>query len=633
MMSWFPLYMCSDMKYVFFLLMLFSMFSCSPYNKIRRIRSGEVGMTLSVSEEKPLEDEIEDEVVIDSIRGTLADEPIIMNAIRDSETGEMVATDVINASKVVARFRNVAERAGYVSISFDVNVPSAMSDSEWQLKILPFMMIQQDTLPLDALYVTGERYRAGQLRGYERYKAFLASIITDTTDFIRLNQLEIFIKRHYPDTYAMKTDSSFVPAPMAENLFGVTQRDALVHYSRHLKWKMNERRKSRREAMFEKYVKDPIVSEGIRLDTVLTSSDGDFIYRYVHTFRSRPMLKKVTVSLDGRLYEDGECIHDFPFPDDLTFYISSLSGLVDDRPKYKMYVLERTVYDNTKALIDFRQGSAEVDSTLGDNASELLRVRRCIDDVQAREDLELDSLVIVASCSPEGTWNSNRRLSAARSEAVMKYIKEFVPDQWRDSLRTSELPENWSQLELLVSNDTVLEAGSRRRILEVIRDMKDEDEAERRLSLMTDYRYLREKIYPQLRSVRFDFFMHRTGMVKDTVHTTELDTVYMAGVKAMKDLDYKKAVTIFRPYDDYNAALAFMSADYNHSALDVLGRLDDSDPKVCYLKAMVLSRLEQHEEALKYYRLCLAYDPYMRYRANLDPEMHLLVREDSDINW
>lgn len=632
MMSCFPLYMCSDMKYVFFLLMLYSMFSCSPYSKIRRIRSGEVGMTLSVSEEKPLEDEIEDEVVIDSIRGTLADEPIIMNAIRDSETGEMVATDVINASKVVARFRNVAERAGYVSISFDVNVPSAMSDSEWQLKILPFMMIQQDTLPLDALYVTGERYRAGQLRGYERYKAFLASIITDTTDFIRLNQLEIFIKRHYPDTYAMKTDSSFVPAPMAENLFGVTQRDALVHYSRHLKWKMNERRKSRKEAMFDKYVKDPIVSEGIRLDTVLTSSDGDFIYRYVHTFRSRPMLKKVTVSLDGRLYEDGECIHDFPFPDDLTFYISSLSGLVDDRPKYKMYVLERTVYDNTKALIDFRQGSAEVDSTLGDNASELLRVRRCIDDVQAREDLELDSLVIVASCSPEGTWNSNRRLSAARSEAVMKYIKEFVPDQWRDSLRTSELPENWSQLELLVSNDTVLEAGSRRRILEVIRDMKDEDEAERRLSLMTDYRYLREKIYPQLRSVRFDFFMHRTGMVKDTVHTTELDTVYMAGVKAMKDLDYKKAVTIFRPYDDYNAALAFMSADYNHSALDVLGRLDDSDPKVCYLKAMVLSRLEQHEEALKYYRLCLAYDPYMRYRANLDPEMHLLVREDSDIN-
>lgn len=606
-------------------------FSCSPYRKMNRIRSGEVGMMLSVSDEVPLEEE-EDDVVIDSIRGTLSDEPIIMNAIKDSETGEMVATDVINASKVVARFRNVAERAGYVSVSFDVTVPSSLSDSEWQLKIMPLMMIQDDTLSLDALYVTGEKYRSEQLRGYERYKAFLASIITDTTDFIRIGQLEIFLERHYPDTYAMKSDTSFIPAPMAENLFGVTQREALIHYSRHLKWKMNERRKSRKDIMFGKYVKDPIVSEGVRLDTVMTSSEGDFLYRYTHTFRSRPRLRKVTVSLDGRLYEKGRCIHEFPFPEDLTFYISSLSSLADDKLKYRMYVLERMVYDNTKALIDFHQGSSDVDTTLGDNAFELLRVRRCIGDVMAREDLELDSLVIVASCSPEGSFESNRRLSAARSEAVRRYVSGFVPDEWRDSLKASELPENWIQLEKLVRNDTLMEASARKKLLEVICSRIDPDVAEQKLAVMPEYRYLREKLYPQLRSVSFDFYMHRTGMQKDTVHTTELDTVYMAGIAAMKEMDYKKAVTILRPCDDYNAALAFMAADYNHSALDVLERLDDTDPKVCYLKAMVLSRLEQHEEALKYYRLCLAYDPYMRHRANLDPEMHLLVMQDNNNN-
>lgn len=583
-------------------------------------------MTLSVPEDKPLEDEEDREVQIDSIIGTLSDEPIIMNAIKDTETGEMVATDVINASKVVARFRNVAERAGYVSISFDVMVPSILSDSHWQLKIQPLMTIQNDTLPLDAVYITGRKYREEQLRGYERYRAFLASIIHDTTDFIRVRQLEIFLERHYPDTYAMKRDSSLVPAPMAENLFGVTQREALIHYTDHLKWRMNERRKSRKGKMYDRYIKDPIVTEGIRLDTVMTSSDGDFVYRYIHTFRSRPHLKKVMVSLDGKLYEKGRCVHEFPFPEDLTFYISSLSGLVDDRPKYRMYILERRVYDNTKALIDFHQGSAEVDTLLGDNASELHRVRKCIDDIVAREEFELDSLVIVASCSPEGTFASNRRLSAARSESVKRYIGNYVPYEWRDSLRASELPENWEQMQKLVANDTILEDAARRRILDLISNMKDPDVAERKLAVMPQYRYLREKIYPKLRSVRFDFHMHRTGMQKDTVHTTELDTVYMAGIEAIKSLDYKKAVTILRPYDDYNAALAFMSADYNHSALDVLGRLDDTDPKVCYLKAMVLSRLEQHEEAMKYYRLCIAYDPYMKHRANLDPEMHMLVK-------
>ncbi len=596
--------------------------------KMRKIRSGTVEMSLSVADEQPMEEDAEEEIVIDSIRSTLSDEPIIMNAIKDSETGEMIATDVISESKVTARFRNVAERAGYVSISFDVTVPSLMSDSEWQLKILPMMNIQDDTVGLDALYVTGRKYRARQLRGYERYRAFISSIITDTADFIRVNQLEIFLKRHYPETYAMKNDSSYVPEPQAENLFGVTQREALEHYTNRMKRWMNERRKAKKDIMFGKYVKDPIHTEGIRLDTVMTASDGDFIYRYVHTFRSRPNLRKVIIFLDGKMYENGECIHEFPFPEGLTFYISSLSGLVDDRPKYIQYVLERTVYDNTKALIDFDQGSSYIDTALRDNASELRRVRRCIDDVVARNDLELDSLVIVASCSPEGTYAHNRRLSRARSESVCRYIEEFVPEEWKDSLRASSVPENWAQLGRLISSDSVFNDRTRIRMLEIISDLSEPDEAERRLSKLPEYRYLREKIYPQLRSVRFDFHMHRIGMKKDTVHTTELDTVYMAGIEALKVLDYKKAVTILRPYDDYNAALAFMSADYNHSALDVLGRLDDTDPKVCYLKAMVLSRLGQHAEAMKYYKLCITYDPYMRHRANLDPEMHLLVKHN-----
>ena len=584
-------------------------------------------MGLSVSDEKPIDPEEDRGVEIDSIRGTLSDGPLIMNAIRDSETGEMVATDVISASKVTARFRNVAERAGYVSISFDVTVPAEMADSKWQLKIRPFMAILEDTLALDPLYITGANYRAAQLRGYQRYRAFLNSIITDTTDFIRIGQLEIFLERHYPETYAMKRDSSLISEPEAENLFGVTQRDALIHYSRSLKWHRNERKKSRIDLMYRKYVKDPIVREGIRLDTVLIGTEGDFIYRYEHTFRSRPKLKKVMISLKGSLYERGEQILELPFPDDLTFYVSSLSTLADDRPKYRMIVLERAVFDNTKALIDFRQGSSEVDTTMGDNASEMARVRRCIDDVFAREEFVLDSLVIVASCSPEGTYSLNRRLSKERSESVMKFIGEYVPEEWRDSLKASELPENWEQLSRLVENDTVIAEAHRRKIVKMIEEMKNPDETERKLSGMKEYRYMREKLYPKLRSVRFDFYLHRAGMIKDTIHTTELDTVYMAGIQALKELDYKRAVTLLRPYDDYNSALAFMSADYNHSAIDVLDRLDDSDPKVCYLKAMVLSRLGQHQEAMKYFELCLAYDPYMEHRANLDPEMYMIVKQ------
>ena len=576
--------------------------------------------------EPPVEEEEDVSVTIDSIRGSLSDGPIIMNAIRDSETGEMVASDVIVASKVTARFRNVAERAGYVTIGFDITVPAAMADSRWQLKVRPKMRIQSDTLALDPVYITGSGYRAAQLRGYERYRAFLATIITDTADFVHLHQLEVFLQRHFPETYAMKNDSSLISEPFAANLFGVTQREALRHYTSHLRRSINERRKARADRMYSRYVKDPIVTEGIRLDTVLVGADGDFIYCYEHTFRSRPHLRKVMIALDGDLYEMGERLTELPFPDELTFYISSLSSLADLTPRYRMTIVERMVYDNTKALIDFEVGKSVVDTLLGDNASELLRVRRCIENVLDRDDLELDSLVVVASCSPEGSFESNRRLSEARSRAVLEYIGVYVPDEWRDSLVASSLPENWSQLALLVENDTVISPHARKNICAMIGSMANPDRTERELAKMPDYRYMREKLYPQLRSVKFDFYLHRRGMQKDTIHTTEIDSVYMAGVQALTDLDYKRAVGILRPYDDYNAALAFMSADYNHSALDVLGRLDDHNPKVCYLKAMVLARLGQLEEAMKYFDLCIAYDPYMEHRANLDPEMHELVK-------
>ena len=618
--------MYSESKIV--LMLFLALFvSCSQYRALEKIRNGQVSLNLAIAQEQ-VEDTVTESVIIDSIRSSLTDEPLIMKAIKDTETGEMVATDVIRASRVVAKFRNVAERAGYVTVSFDICVPSEMSSSEWQLKVFPFMAIQKDTVALDPVFITGEKYRGRQMRGYEKYQEFLSSIITDPNDFLRMGQLEIFLQRHFPETYAMKSDTSFIAEPMAENLFGVTQRDAFEHYRKDLKWRSNERRKGRVEEMYDKYVKDPILSEGIRLDTVLLSSDGDFIYRYNHVFRSRPMLRKVNVSLEGKMYRDGECFMHLPFPEELTFYISSLSSLTDDRLRYVMHVRQRTVYENTKALIDFAHASSEVDTLLGDNASELARVRQCVEDVYARKEFILDSLVVVASCSPEGSYNLNSRLSADRSRAVKDYISDFVPAEWKDSLKTSVMPENWDQLMRLVENDTVLSPEVRKDIVVKARRMDGgPDVLEEKLSLMPEYGYLRESLYPKLRSVSFDFHLHRADMVQDTVYTTDLDTVYMDGVQAIRDLDYRKAVTILRPYDDYNSALAFMCADYNHSAMDVLARLDDTDPRVCYLKAMVLSRLEQVDEAVKYFELALAYDPRLEYRANLDPEMYEIVKQ------
>ena len=75
--------MCSDLKILLILVVSFSV-SCSSSKVMQRIRSGEVRMDISVPDEKPLDDGMENEVSIDSIRSDLSDGPIIMNAIRVS---------------------------------------------------------------------------------------------------------------------------------------------------------------------------------------------------------------------------------------------------------------------------------------------------------------------------------------------------------------------------------------------------------------------------------------------------------------------------------------------------------------------------------------------------------------------
>jgi len=619
--------MCFDRRLIYVLVCL-AVGSCASYKVMRKVNSGEVAVGFAVPEDRPLDDS-DVQSVTDNVESELPDGPIIMNAIRDTETGEMVATDIISASKVTARFRNVPERGGYVSIGFDLSVPSSLTRSEWKLMMEPYMVLQDDTLSLESIHVAGRAYREAQLRGYQRYRRFLESIITDSTDFVRIGQLEIFLKRNFPQTYAMKTDSSFVSEPQAENLFGVTQREALEHYTRKWKKKLNDRRLSNRDRMYARYVKDPLAREGVRLDTVVADGDG-FIYRYSHRFRSRPHLKKAVVFLQGGLYRRGEKILSMPESDDMTFYISSLSTLADMTQKYRIKILERTVYDNTKALIDFAQGSSGIDTLLGDNASELERVCRCIGDVVERQELVLDSLIVSASCSPEGRYEHNRRLALSRAEEVRRYLMGKVPEQWKDAMKVSCVPENWDIFRKLVKNDTVMAGKEVERVLELTADLGRPDDVERRLASLPSYRYMREKIYPKLRSVSFDFHLHRSGMVKDTVHTTEPDTVYMSGLEALRDLDYKRAVTILRPYGDYNSALAYLSAEYNHSALEVLKGLDDEDPRVCYLMAVTLSRLEQPSLAQAWLDRAVKLDPYLRHRANLDPEMAVFAAAIKD---
>ena len=622
---------------------------CAMQRKLESLRKGSSQALISIADENEMPELVADELSRDTltITGEEGQEVLIMKAVKDDETGEMVATDVIKAAKVTARFRNLAERHGKVDLCFDVTVPSEMQDSKWQLRFRPEMWIMEDTVALDPVIITGKDYRKTQLRGYEHYRRFLESIITDSTLFINTSQLEVFLKRNLPQVFRLRTDSSYVSDEAFASMFGVTEKQAVKHYTSSHKINRNNRRIARKDKMFRKYVKAPIITEGLRLDTVITGDGDEFIYRYVQTINTRPRLRKVEITLSGEIFDQGTRLYTMPESDPLTFYISSLSTLADNREKYISKVVERNVAANTACYIDFKSGSWEIDTGIEDNVEEISRIQGNLANLISNKTFGLDSIIVTASCSPEGSYASNAVLSKKRSESVSRFFDRYIK-RCKDSLRQKDglvidlegiykedkaandirfisrnTPENWEMLDRLVASDTSISLSGKRRYMS-LKEIRDPDIRENSFRAEKWYRYLREQLYPSLRTVRFDFYLHRIGMVKDTVHTTVLDTTYMNGLQAIRDRDYKKAVTLLRPYGDYNTAVAYCALDYNASALDILERLPRSG-KTNYMLAIIYSRTGRVKEAVQCYMDACSSDRSFVSRGNLDPEISALI--------
>ncbi len=631
---------------------------CGSSTKIGEIRSRELAATLALSR-----GEIEEERrVIASKRDTtsITDDSgntiLLMKAVKDDESGEMVATETLDAAVITARFRNVAERHGKVDLRFEIIVPAEMQDSKWQLRFYPDMYILADSLRLESVIITGSDYRKGQMKGYEQYDRFIRSIITDTTRFIDLRNLEIFIERNIPQLYRFKRDSSIVSDEQFLSYYGVSEKEAIDHYTNRIAIRRNEHRKAIREKMYRKYVKVPIKKDGIRLDTVIRNLDGDFVYHYTQTVRTRPKLKRVDIVLSGEIYDGDRLIYNMARTSPLSFYISSLSSFVDSREKYLKKVIERRVSANSACYVDFRSGKWDIDMSLGYNSDEMGRIKDNIDQLLENSAFDLDSIVIAASASPEGSSAANDRLSERRAQAVAGYFQEYirhfrdsvrkenasfeltVDENGKESMRKAEpsdiVPEikfksrsngeNWTMLTTLVNQDSTLSAHDIKAYNRVL-TIRDADARENALRSQPSYRYLREKLYPRLRTVKFDFYLLRKGMLKDTVHTTELDTVYMAGIQALKDREYEKALTRLKDYNDFNTAIAYVSLDYNASAMALLDKLEKT-PQVNYMLAILYARKGDDRRAVKHYVDACRQDESFIFRGNLDPEIYVLIK-------
>ena len=187
--------------------------------------------------------------------------------------------------------------------------------------------------------------------------------------------------------------------------------------------------------------------------------------------------------------------------------------------------------------------------------------------------------------------------------------------------------EDWPELTTRIRTDR--EIGNRDAILELIAAEKNPDRREQaiRQRFLKDYAYIRSMIYPQLRAVNFRYNLRRKGMVKDTIHTTELDTIYACGVQLLQKRKYAEALYILNDYNDRNTVVAHLSMDHNERALELLAAMP-KDAVTEYLRAIACSRLGRKEEGRSHFLEACRLDGRMEYRGNLDPEISDLLAGD-----
>ncbi|MDP4201135.1 MAG: hypothetical protein Q8861_00445 [Bacteroidota bacterium] len=377
---------------------------------------------------------------------------------------------------------------------------------------------------------------------------------------------------------------------------------------------------------FSRMIKFPR-NDRARLDTVIYSN-GKFEYHYKQEVMADENNRQMKVFLDGYVRSfKGENLA-LPHSDTLNYTVSSMVQFLDTTPHYLRKIIERKVTSSLRANITFRSGKSDMDIDLADNRAELGKIQEMTNQLTKTGEFVMDSISLSAGCSPEGLFRFNLMLSKKRAESIRGYLAKNLSDieGIGKMLRSYSKAEDWQGLSELVQDSLI--SINKQQILNLIASAGDPDkkETEIRQTYPVEYKTIRERLYPKLRAVDFIFHVHRKGMVKDTIHTTEPDTVYAKGMKLMLKRKYSTALQVLTEYNDYNTAICLMSLGYNQAACNLLmGQVETANSE--YLLSVLASRNGNTEEAVKRYLHSVKLDPSKRFRGRLDPEINKLIKE------
>lgn len=373
---------------------------------------------------------------------------------------------------------------------------------------------------------------------------------------------------------------------------------------------------------YEKFIKHPY-PEGVRLDSVVEAR-GNISYFYTQEVSTQGEGKKMFLTLKGEVIALDGSRYQLPPSDTLQYNISSMLTFVDTTTRYVTKIVEKYAVVNDRNYLSFKVNDTQINDTLCDNQGQLAKIEELMDRLINQDTFIIDSIILTASASPEGSFERNNLLAGERAMSLKKRLVEKFGIANDTLITVRRIAEDWTELARLIGNDSSM--LNKDGILEIIRTVNDPDKREAKLrdSYPKEYKHIRGQLYPLLRSVNFKYDLRRVGMVKDTIHTTEPDTIYARGVKLLEERRYAEALRILSEYNDQNSAVALMSLGYDNEAFATLSGLPET-AITNYLSAIVCARLGRIDQGRELFVRACKLNETFEYRGKLDPEISKLL--------
>ncbi len=379
-----------------------------------------------------------------------------------------------------------------------------------------------------------------------------------------------------------------------------------------------------RERAFQRFVKYPY-PKGVRLDSI-AESKASLVYYYNQEVSTKGEGKSMKLTLEGRVNALDGSYYKLPVGDTLTYTISSMINFADQRLRYITKVIEKYVVLTDKNYLSFNQGQTNIIDTLEDNKNQLQRIESLMEELVNHKEFHVDSILLCSSASPEGSYSLNTTLSRGRAMALRDRLCDRFGDEIKSIISVKSLSEDWAELYKMISASNLKHKS---KILKIIESTANPDLREQKIKedFPLEYEQIVKTMYPKLRCVTFKYDLRRVGMVKDTVHTTMVDTLYMRALSLLQDREYEQSYKILRHYGDYNCALVMTSLGYDKAAYNLLSSLEQTD-MTYYLRAILCSRLGFHSEGRECFTKACNLNSTLEYRGKLDPEISNLLASD-----